>query len=201
MRRLLGVPPITKKYDKFSDLSGLGNFVGRVDDINWLVSEEITTGSPVGSKTYKPWDVVNRGSMAEFIYKLVGSPGAVNPNPENSKDHHVDPKTVEDQAKRFAGDKELTALKKSNPNRYYDILWLAKTGITVGYAGGNTFKPWNSVNRGSMAEFMKKTKEYIDAHPNQSPTPTPNPTTSTPTPTQSTSKTSADSVDSGLING
>jgi 5'-nucleotidase len=52
---------------------------------------------------------------------------------------------------------DIGQFKTSNPARYYAILWLADTGITVGCnASGTKFCPNALVNRGAMAQFMQK---------------------------------------------
>jgi hypothetical protein len=162
MRRVVSNPKQTKKSPNFKDL-GTG-ILGRDDDIKWLASEGITTGSPAGSNTYKPSNVVSRGAMAEFLYKLAGSPGAINPNSSDKKNHHVKPSEVADQEGRFKADSDLQALKSTNPNRYYDILWLAKNNITVGSVGPDgllRYNPSAPVNRGAMAEFLKRLYELL----------------------------------------
>jgi hypothetical protein len=50
---------------------------------------------------------------------------------------------------------DITTYIRTNIARYYAILWLADTGITVGCnAAGTKFCPTNPVNRGAMAEFF-----------------------------------------------
>jgi hypothetical protein len=137
---------------------------GRDADIKWLASEGITTGSPQGSNTYRPADTVSRGAMAEFLYKLAGSPGAINPDTKDKKNHHVKPSEVSAQEKKFAADSDFLSLKNENPNRYYDILWLAKEGITIGSFGSDgllRYNPLAPVNRGAMAEFLKKLYDIL----------------------------------------
>jgi hypothetical protein len=162
MRRAVNSPGQVKQSPAFIDL-GTG-IQGRDDDIKWLASEGITTGSPAGSDTYRPADTVSRGAMAEFLYKLAGSPSAVNPDTRDKKNHHVKPSEVSSQEKKFAADSDLLALKNENPNRYYDILWLAKEGITIGSTGPDgllRYNPLAPVNRGAMAEFLKKLYELL----------------------------------------
>jgi hypothetical protein len=74
LRRTIGTPAFdkTKKIPNFTDLGTGIDY--RDDDIRWLASEGITKGSPENSNTYKPWDTVNRGSMATFLYRLANSP-------------------------------------------------------------------------------------------------------------------------------
>jgi hypothetical protein len=121
----------------------------RLESIKWLAAYEITVGS--GSEknshkaTFKPQDSVNRGAMAQFLQKLAGFTDA----------------QIEAQYQK-AGTKltDISALrsgKEVNLARYYAILWLADTGITVGCnASGTKFCPNSLVNRGAMAQFMQK---------------------------------------------
>jgi hypothetical protein len=100
--------------------------------------------------------------MAEFMYKFARSPGALKPG--DAKLAHPDPNTLAADAKKFRSDKALTKLKSANPNRYYDILWLAQTKITTGSnAKGTQFSPNNIVNRGSMAQFLRRLYNHINA--------------------------------------
>jgi hypothetical protein len=137
LRRTLGVPDFdkTKKIPDFIDL-GTG-IDGRDDDIRWLASEGITKGSPENSNTYKPWDTVNRGSMATFLYRLAGSPKYTAPS--------VSP---------------FTDVDSSNIH-YTAICWLAKWHITQGSpAGSDTYRPYDVVNRGAMANFLARITDY-----------------------------------------
>jgi hypothetical protein len=175
--RAAQTPKIVKKVPNFYDAET--GIAGRLEAINWLASEGITTGSPRGSNTYKPQDIVNRGAMAEFLYKFSGGQGAIDADP-NSPNHHLDPsnpnwkldgvnkgyETIGQTEKVFGGDADLQALKNTNPNRYWAIIWLAFTGIADGSdcnMDHNLFtlddrrclyKPNNPVNRGAMAEFI-----------------------------------------------
>jgi hypothetical protein len=163
MHRLVGGSGSAHEVDiSFMDIGDLPG--DRQADILWLASKGISTGSPSGAVTYKPHDVVTRGAMAEFLYKLAGSPGAINPSQTNKTQHHVKASEVKAEEARFAADQDLMALKKTNPNRYYDILWLAKTGITVGSTdehGVLRYKPNDPVNRGAMAEFMQRMYKFV----------------------------------------
>lgn len=169
----------TLAVPKITDISKLT--VSRQHSIKWLASTKITL--PTANK-YQPANPVNRGAMAEFMYKLAGAPGALDTNP-NSKNNHVDPKTVTQQEKQYKNDKKLMALKKTNPNRYYDILWLAKNGITKGVKkdGKLYYNPSDAVNRGAMAEFLQRLYEVIQKFPKPAPSPTPKPVpSSSPSP-------------------
>jgi hypothetical protein len=176
--RAAQTPKIVKKVPNFYDAET--GIAGRLEAINWLASEGITTGSPKNSNTYKPQDIVNRGAMAEFLYKFSGSKGAIDADP-NSPNHHLDPsnpnwkltgvnygyKTISQTEKVFGGDADLQALKNANPNRYWAIIWLAFTGIAQGSDCNIPrdyftlddrrclYKPNDPVNRGAMAEFLR----------------------------------------------
>jgi hypothetical protein len=113
--------------------------------IRWLASVGVTAGSQsdnANKTTFRPQDAVNRGAMAQFLQKLAGFTNA-------------------QIAAQYAGKStkftDIGNLKSSNPARYYAILWLADTRITAGCnTPGTKFCPGNTVNRGAMAEFMRK---------------------------------------------
>ncbi|MDR0848382.1 MAG: S-layer homology domain-containing protein, partial [Propionibacteriaceae bacterium] len=104
-------------------------------EITWLAASGITVGVVIGGKTYYgPGNAVNRGSMSAFMYRLSGSPTytapATSPFADVAKSHQF----------------------------YKTISWLASENITVGMTVGGQFvyQPGNSVNRGSMAAFMRR---------------------------------------------
>jgi hypothetical protein len=117
----------------------------RYESIRWLVSVAVAAGSQSdsdGNTTYRAQDTVNRGAMAQFLHKLAGFSEA---------------QIAEMYTGKTSKFTDIGSLLKSNPARYYAILWLADTEITVGCnAAGTKFCPSNVVNRGAMAEFMRK---------------------------------------------
>jgi hypothetical protein len=118
----------------------------RLESIKWLAGFGVTAGSGVDAKTkkitFRPQDTVNRGAMAQFLQKLAGF-----------TDEMIAAK-YRNAATKLT---DISQFKTSNPARYYAILWLADTKITVGCnASGTKFCPANPVNRGAMAEFMQK---------------------------------------------
>jgi uncharacterized repeat protein (TIGR02543 family) len=123
---------LTQKHSdyksKFKDISKLNS--SRQSAIQWMYRYEITTGSPAGSRTYKPNGKVNRGAMAQFMHKLKGSLTTYKSTP-----------TIKD-------------ISKLAKDRQSDINWLAAEGITV--LSNGKYNPNNSVNRGAMAEFLYK---------------------------------------------
>jgi hypothetical protein len=137
--------------NSFSDISHLnkGASKARYKDILWLAQTEVTTGSPCGRKLcYNPNNPVNRGAMADFMYKL------------NGQTTIGDTKT---QVKWFSKEKVMSDKKTGfvtiANGRYQHILWLAKEGITKGCSFTaklvpSAYCPAAWVNRGAMAEFM-----------------------------------------------
>jgi len=121
------VEPPKPACDIFPDVPSSYTFYS---SICWLVQNKITSGMADG--TYAPTRVVNRGSMAAFLYRLAGSPKWTPP----TESPFVDV-TPSDQF-------------------YSAITWLASTGITKGTMinGKLYYEPGNAVNRGSMAAFM-----------------------------------------------
>jgi len=91
--------------------------------ICWVAANRITTNTG----TYAPSDVVNRGSMATFMYRLAGTPPFQAP------------------AKSPFSDVSTTYA------HYVGITWLKQMGITTEVG---TYSPTNAVNRGSMATFL-----------------------------------------------
>jgi hypothetical protein len=128
----------------FADLKGLAT--PRQNAIKWLASTGITVGT--SPTTYAPANKVNRGAMADFMYKLVGSP---------------DPKLTAETKTFFSSEAAMKSIKKidsSAKSRYQNILWLAQTKITVGCVikSGKPYAycPASVVNRGAMATFLWK---------------------------------------------
>jgi hypothetical protein len=121
----------------------------RMESIRWLAGYGITVGSGIEKNshraTFKPQDSVNRGAMAQFLQKLAGF-----------TDPQIQTK-YQNAGSKLTDISELRSGKKMNLARYYAILWLADTGITVGCnADGTKFCPNALVNRGAMAQFMQK---------------------------------------------
>jgi hypothetical protein len=160
MWKLVGQPAVTKPVPQIDDIDSFEKSnPNRFTAIQWLASEGITV---IGDNDkYSPKNNVNRGAMAEFMYKLASSPGVLDFG--SAKKSHPDPATLIAEASKLKADKALTKLANTNPNRYYDILWLAKVGITSGSnAAGTQFSPNNVVNRGSMAQFLHRLYNFMD---------------------------------------
>jgi hypothetical protein len=135
MYNLMGKPTITKEVPNITDISTLS--AARQKAIKWLASEKITVIAE--DNKFNPNNTVNRGAMAQFLYKLVGSP-AYNP--------------TDAELARFT---DISSLSKA---RKKAIAWLAKEGITTGNTK-TTYAPNKAVNRGSMATFfMKMAKQF-----------------------------------------
>jgi len=96
--------------------------------VDWLVDQDITTGSPAGSSTFKPNDEVTRGEFATFLWRFAGEPtGGAND-------------FVDVPAGAFYNEA---------------VGWLVANDITTGSpAGSNTFKPLDPVNRAEIATFI-----------------------------------------------
>lgn len=93
--------------------------------VDWLAAEGITTG--VGGNRFAPDDVVTRGQMATFLWRVEGEPGG----------------------SPAAGFSDVRA------GAFYAnaVDWLLYRGITTG-VGGNRFAPDDPVSRGQMATFL-----------------------------------------------
>ena len=95
------------------------------DAVSWMVQQAITTGYDDG--TFKPNNVVNRGQLAAFLWRLEGEPGG-------------SPRTTFPDVARTA--------------YYHDaVSWMVHRGITTGYVDG-TYKPDNPVNRAQISAFL-----------------------------------------------
>ncbi|WP_258060197.1 S8 family peptidase [Arthrobacter sp. ZGTC212] len=135
MYRLAGSPAFTPpQKSPFADVSTGNQFY---KEISWLAAEEISTGwlESNGTKTYRPLQPVNRDAMAAFMYRYADSPAYTVPVKSPFAD-----------------------IAKTN-QFYKEISWLASTGISTGWAGGNgtsTYRPLSSVKRDAMAAFMHR---------------------------------------------
>jgi hypothetical protein len=133
MHKLVGSISNENNAPTVTDIGRLDT--GRQEDIKWLAAEGITV---LNNGKYNPKNAVNRGAMAEFMYKLAGKPG---PDPVASD---------------YAKIKDISALSK---NRQKAIAWLAKNNITA--LNNGKYNPQNAVNRGAMAEFLQKLYDYV----------------------------------------
>lgn len=106
----------------FSDVAS-GRFYTKA--VDWLAAEGITTG--VGGNRFAPDDVVTRGQMATFLWRLEGKPGG-SPG---------------------AGFSDVSSSAFYAPA----VDWLLERGITNG-VGGNRFAPDDPVSRAQMATFL-----------------------------------------------
>jgi hypothetical protein len=121
--RMAGSPPVSPGAPTFDDVPGSHPFF---DEIEWLADSGITGGFSDG--TFRPGQVVSRGSMAAFLYRAADSPSTT------------------------PGAPSFDDVPGSHP--FFDeIEWLADTGITGGFPDG-TYRPAVVVSRGSMAAFL-----------------------------------------------
>ncbi|WP_084129282.1 S-layer homology domain-containing protein [Demequina sp. NBRC 110055] len=97
------------------------------DEIEWLATEEITTGYADG--TFRPSNDVTREAFAAFLYRYAGEPRFSAPSRSPFKD------------------------VSSSSQFYKEISWLASTGITTGWSDG-TFRPKQEISREAMAAFL-----------------------------------------------
>jgi hypothetical protein len=127
--------PVKTDY-KFTDTQTLNT--GRQSAIKFLYEYAVTVGCQ--TTEYCPNNTINRGSFAELLYKLAGSP--------------------EFSASQTA----FSDIGTLNASRQKAINWLAASGITLGCdAAGTKFCPGNPVNRGAAAQFLQKFAEFTDA--------------------------------------
>ena len=103
------------------------------DDIEWLAAQGITTGWPDG--TFRPLANVNRDAMAEYLYRMAGSPKVTAPRSQPFAD------------------------VKPGMEHYDAIIWAYQQGITTGWtlpSGARVFKPTTPINRDAMAAFIHR---------------------------------------------
>ncbi|WP_430869269.1 S-layer homology domain-containing protein [Demequina aurantiaca] len=123
--RLEGKPSVTlPSRAPFSDVKNSDQFY---TEIVWLSKRGITTGWPDG--TFRPKEKITREAIAAFLYRFEGKPSHSAPNRSPFKD--------------------MTTRSKF----FKEVTWLAKSGITTGYANG-TFRPKIEVSREAIAAFL-----------------------------------------------
>lgn len=122
-----------------SDISNCSK--GRQSAIKWLASEGITK---LDKNKFNPNNTVTRGSMAEFLWNLAGKPTVTN--------------AMINAGKKILSGNDVNEKTIPGVNRRNAIYWMAYNNITVGSTCGTKkcYKPFDVVNRGAMAEFMKK---------------------------------------------
>lgn len=111
---------------------------GFYKSICWFAQQNITKGYADGS--FRPEAAVERGAMAAFLYRLAGSPVVKLPKHSPFNDVSTD-----------------------NPF-YKEIIWLASTKITTGYADGS-FRPNQAIERQAMAAFLYRYNNKVMAKP------------------------------------
>lgn len=123
--RTAGSPAYTPpRVSPFTDVSTSNQFY---KEIAWMASTGISTGWNDGS--FRPYESMNRDSMAAFLYRAAGSPAYTAPR--------VSPFTDVSTGNQF----------------YKEIAWMASTGISTGWSD-KTFRPEIPVNRETMAAFL-----------------------------------------------
>lgn len=103
-------------------------------EINWLVSQGITTGYP--DKTFRPANTMNRGAFAAFLYRMAGEPT------------YIPPTTP------YFPDVPSTELF------YKEISWLKDTKITTGWTDG-TYQPLEPIQRDATCAFLYRYNQAV----------------------------------------
>jgi hypothetical protein len=142
----------------FKDISKVT--VERSADIKWLADYRITSGCTSKKDKFCPNNPVNRGSMAQFLLRMTGqSEGSASTSPFADV-------SLKNQKIQYAGANKASTVSKLDAQRIYAINWLVTTGITVGSGstvdGALTYRPWDPVNRGSMAQFLMRSSGIPD---------------------------------------
>lgn len=125
-----GYPELTKTTDKdFTVVSFKDNNDSVIfhNEIQWLGEHSVAKGW--GDGTYRPFENIDRGAMAAYMYRLAGSPRYRAPEESPFKDVPTDHVF------------------------YKEIAWLQQAGITTGWADG-TYRPSEPIKRDAMAAFF-----------------------------------------------
>jgi uncharacterized repeat protein (TIGR02543 family) len=146
---------------KFKDISSLKTTnSSRYYAILWLADLGITSGCVADSSKFCPQNSVTRGAMGEFMQKFAG---VENEPDSNSNFADVSTKAV---TVKYDGSPKSVKVNACSTARIGAINWLAEAGITKGsgkYKGATTFRPQDSVNRGSMAQFLHRLYDWVKA--------------------------------------
>lgn len=125
-----GLPAQASHGVPFTDVAGNNN-VTFATEINWLHENGIANGWSDG--TFRPLELIDRGQMAAFMYRMAGSP------------QYTPPSTP--------------VFQDVSPNNafYKEIHWMESQGITNGWktpGGKPVFKPYSPIMRDQMAAFL-----------------------------------------------
>ena len=145
--RMAGSPAYTPpKYPLFKDLKKSNAFY---KEISWMGETGISTGWD--DRTYRPYQPVERGAMAAFLYRFC-SKHADKCSPAVATNNYVQPMKdiFRDVRYKRRGNLSVAAFHK-------EIGWLADSGITTGWPDG-TFRPVNYIDRNAMAAFIYRIK-------------------------------------------
>nr|WP_245192344.1 S8 family serine peptidase [Arthrobacter pigmenti] len=114
-------------------------------EIAWLAESKVSEGwaNRNGTRSFRPYEPVNRDVMAVFMYRLAGfneydyAPPARSPFVDVPTTHIF----------------------------YKEIAWLAESKVSEGWSVGDNqeFRPYTAVNRDVMAAFMYRFHEKFDA--------------------------------------
>lgn len=130
--------PSSSDWSTFTDVT---TSTDHAEDILWLAHAEITTG--YSTYYFRPMSSVTRCDMAAFIRRLAVLMGV------------SDAETWTPSSSDWSRFTDVT----SSTDHAEDILWLAHAGISVGWEEQNgtyTFRPYNSIARADMAQFLYK---------------------------------------------
>ncbi|MDR3152078.1 MAG: S-layer homology domain-containing protein [Bifidobacteriaceae bacterium] len=155
-KRLAGGPAPSGQPIKFKDVTDKEQ---NKADIDWLSAAGITTGyvctakgkpdkacTKAGDAVYMPNSVVNRGQMAQFIYKYVGQP-------------YISPDEVNSYMEEFSDSQKLRDNGQAEA-----VAWLLKYNITQGYPD-STYRPTTRVSREQMAVFLARLANILNITP------------------------------------
>jgi uncharacterized protein YkwD len=135
MYRMAGSPAYTPpRTSPFADVPTNHMYY---KEIAWMHAKEISTGWP--DRTFRPYEPVRRESMGAFMHRYAASVCGVN---------------------RYAY-RSFTDMNTSIFANF--IAWMGGHGISTGHPDGS-FRPYEAVNRESMAAFMYRLDGHIKAY-------------------------------------
>lgn len=152
--RLAGSPAYTPPaVSPFSDVTPTTQFY---KEIAWLAEKEISTGwrEADGTRTFRPWEPVNRDAMAAFIFRWVALTYSPAEWDEFGMGNGVHP---DDYTEQMAASDSLQFTDVVSTTQFHlEISWLFQHGVSKGWPVDNTFRPWQPVARDAMAAFMHR---------------------------------------------
>lgn len=133
----------SNKYPQAVSFKDISNSQFKTE-IQWLAATGISTGW--SDNTYRYSQNVERGAMAQFLYRLAGSP-------MDNYTYNTKNRAASQALLNKCAPYEFKDVKFGHA-AYKEICWLRMEGITTGFKEDNTFRSGEAINRDAMAAFM-----------------------------------------------